>query len=142
MIIDSLDVDALSVPRPPARLVMKREEKELMGWYIPKAVWPKLDAGLDTNIAEIREVSVLFINCHNLDLAAGPDGDVAAATRHGTAVMRTVQKSVARWEAAVNKMLVDDKGTLIICASASAARTRTPTTRCAPSPWRSTSRST
>ena len=116
MIIDSLDVDALSVPRPPARLVMKREEKELMGWYIPKAVWPKLDAGLDTNIAEIREVSVLFINCHNLDLAAGPDGDVAAATRHGTAVMRTVQKSVARWEAAVNKMLVDDKGTLIICA--------------------------
>ena len=55
-----------------------------MGWYIPKAVWPKLDAGLDTNIAEIREVSVLFINCHNLDLAAGPDGDVTGgdAPRH------------------------------------------------------------
>jgi len=135
-----------AVVRPP--LPVDHAVARLMKRYVPAAVVPKLDAGLDVHIAELREVSVLFINCHGVHLAADPpppngattatgtgtatgtaagaaagaavaggaagSWDVARAQRHGMRVMREVQKDVSRWEGAVNKMLVDDKGAPLI----------------------------
>ena len=101
---------------PP--LVVNRDVAQLMRRYVPDAVVPKLDAGIrDVHIAELREVSVLFINCHGVALAAdGAEGSLKTVTQDGTKLMKRVQKLVTQYEGSVNKMLVDDKGTLIICA--------------------------
>ena len=48
-------------------------------------------------------------------LAANPDFPLATVSADGKRIMRMVQKFVNQYEGAVNKMLVDDKGTLIIC---------------------------
>ena len=121
MLIDELKVpptSALQIACPP--LKVSRDIAQLMRRYVPKAVAPKLEAGIDVHIAELRQVSVLFINCHGVTLAAHPDGvsepTLATVAEDGKRLMTMVQKVCERHEAEVNKMLVDDKGTLIICS--------------------------
>lgn len=48
----------------------------------------------------------------------GPDekGDVGKAIHMGHQLMLEIQRSVYRWEGSINKLLVDDKGLLVLCA--------------------------
>ena len=62
-IVSDMALPALRVDRDLAQL-MKR--------YVPATVTPKLEAGIDTHIAELHMVSVLFINCHGTPRADTP----------------------------------------------------------------------
>lgn len=80
-----------------------RELALLMKRYVPEAVVPRIEQGAtdEGQIAEVRDVSVLFINCIGVDLAADADGDCRVATAQGTKLMQEIQKLVTKWEGQV-----------------------------------------
>jgi class 3 adenylate cyclase len=78
--------------------------------YIPAAIRDRLEAGQTEWLAELRRVTVLFINVTGLDYLAG---DVLEKTQF---FMRTMQGILYHYEGSVNKLLVDDKGTSLIVA--------------------------
>lgn len=84
--------------------------------YIPRAVIRLLDAGLSGHLAEMREVSILFVRFDNFPLDANQlRGSTQAAVDRGNALMLHVQECVYKWEGSVNKFIVDDKGLLVLC---------------------------
>jgi len=76
--------------------------------YIPGAIINRLTAGQSSWIAELRRVTVLFINLPDLD----QDTELAEAQN----IARLVQRSVYRFEGSINKINVDDKGITIVAA--------------------------
>ena len=55
--------------------------------YIPAAIQPALMAGTDKYLAELREVSVLFVKCAGLNIVASSSNDcfsVCIATSHAS----------------------------------------------------------
>ena len=115
IIIDTLTDTGVNTSMSLPSLKVNRDIATLMKRYVPDTVAPKLEAGIDTHIAELHMVSVLFINCQGVHLAAGPDSPLDVVSKDGKRIMTMVQKCVAHYEGSVNKMLVDDKGTLIMC---------------------------
>ena len=103
-------------PRPMAPAPVTDVVGNLMRRYIPNAVLPRLDDGQDGKLAELRDVSVVFATVHNLNLGPDENGDVDKAIRRGHALMLEIQRSIYRWEGSINKLLVDDKGLLVLCA--------------------------
>ena len=74
MRIDWLTPDLpLPPPLPPARL--RARDIAVLRRYIPAAVQPKLKAGHDGHLAEMRDVSVLFVKCEGLNISADDRGD-------------------------------------------------------------------
>ena len=76
--------------------------------YIPGAIINRLTAGQGAWIAELRRVTVLFINL--------PDFNQDTDLGTGQAVARAIQRSVYRYEGSVNKINVDDKGITVVAA--------------------------
>jgi class 3 adenylate cyclase/tetratricopeptide (TPR) repeat protein len=76
--------------------------------YIPGAIINRLTAGQSSWIAELRRVTVLFINLPDLD----QDTELAEAQN----LARMVQRAVYRYEGSINKINVDDKGITIVAA--------------------------
>jgi len=76
--------------------------------YIPGAIINRLTAGQSGWIAELRRVTVLFINLPGIDQAT----ELAEAQN----LARLVQRSVYRYEGSINKINVDDKGITIVAA--------------------------
>lgn len=76
--------------------------------YIPGAIINRLSAGQSGWIAELRRVTVLFINLPNLNQ------DTALDISQNIA--RLIQRSVYRYEGSINKINVDDKGITIVAA--------------------------
>jgi class 3 adenylate cyclase/tetratricopeptide (TPR) repeat protein len=76
--------------------------------YIPGAVINRLTAGQSSWIAELRRVTVLFINLPNID--QNTELDVAQN------ISKLIQRSVYRYEGSINKINVDDKGITIVAA--------------------------
>ncbi len=76
--------------------------------YIPGAIINRLTAGQSMWIAELRRVTVLFINLPSLDQNA----ELGAAQN----LARLIQRSVYRYEGSINKINVDDKGITIVAA--------------------------
>tara|TARA_B110001452_G_scaffold69193_1_gene55822 strand:+ start:2527 stop:6096 length:3570 start_codon:yes stop_codon:yes gene_type:complete len=85
--------------------------------YVPHAVRGKLQQGICSNIdlSEMRSVSVMFINCMGLKVEADAAGDCSQCMQAGQTVMTSVQEVIHGQEGQVNKMLVDDKGTVLLC---------------------------
>ena len=122
MLVDALDVPA-QAPRarfqwplpssPPAAELLP-----MLRRYIPPPVSTKLQEGVvrDVDLSEMRQVSVMFLNCAGLRLVPSAGGDWAAARAEGQAVIMCVQEEVHHMEGQLNKMLVDDKGTVFLCA--------------------------
>jgi predicted ATPase/class 3 adenylate cyclase len=82
--------------------------------YIPGAILSGIVAGQTAWLAELRRVTVLFVNLPDLDGAAG-DNDSAALERAQT-VMRALQTALYRYEGSVNKISVDEKGVTLVAA--------------------------
>lgn len=78
--------------------------------YIPGAILSRLVAGQTAWLAELRRVTVLFVNLPDLDGAA-PDALERAQT-----VMRALQTALYRYEGSVNKLSVDEKGVSLVAA--------------------------
>ncbi len=76
--------------------------------YIPGAIINRLSAGQSGWIAELRRVTVLFINLPNLDQDT--------ALERSQNIARLIQRSVYRYEGSINKINVDDKGITIVAA--------------------------
>lgn len=76
--------------------------------YIPGAIIHRISAGQSDWLAELRKVTILFINLpqmsHNTSLEAAHD------------VMRLIQQLVYRHEGSINKISQDDKGVMIDAA--------------------------
>jgi len=76
--------------------------------YIPGAIINRLTAGQSSWIAELRRVTVLFINL--------PDIDQGTELADAQNLARLIQKSAYRYEGSINKINVDDKGITIVAA--------------------------
>ena len=76
--------------------------------YIPGAIINRLSAGQSGWIAELRRVTVLFINL--------PDLDQGTELESSQNIARLIQRSVYRYEGSINKINVDDKGITIVAA--------------------------
>lgn len=76
--------------------------------YIPGAIINRLTAGQSGWIAELRRVTVLFINL--------PDIDQKTKLEDAQNLARLIQRSVYRYEGSINKINVDDKGITLVAA--------------------------
>ncbi len=88
--------------------------------FIPGAVLSRLVAGESSWLAELRRITVLFVNL--------PMFDHNTPIEQAQIVARTLQTVLYRYEGSVNKISVDDKGTTLV-AALGCRRWRTRTTR-------------
>jgi len=91
-------------------LIPSEEVEAAMLVYIPAAIRTRLIAGQSEWLAELRRVTVLFINVKGLDYSA------AGVLEQAQTFMLAMQKALYHYEGSVNKLLVDDKGTSLIVA--------------------------
>jgi len=92
----------------PSKPVIPEGAENSLRPYIPGAIINRLTAGQGSWIAELRRVTVLFINL--------PDLDKNTALDNAQNIARLVQRSVYRYEGSINKINVDDKGITIVAA--------------------------
>ncbi len=76
--------------------------------YIPGAVLSRLTAGQTDWLAELRQITVLFINLPNLNHET--------KLEDAQQVLKTLQTVIYRFEGSVNKISVDDKGATLLGA--------------------------
>ena len=97
-------------PRP-ARLVEAGPDlMPVLRYFVPGAIRSRLDAGQDGWLAELRRLSVLFVQVPQLDLDA--EGGEALAIE----IFRVVQERLYRLEGSLNKLNVDEKGPTLLAA--------------------------
>ncbi|NTU54696.1 MAG: AAA family ATPase [Anaerolineales bacterium] len=94
-----------ATPQPP---VIPDGVESSLRPYIPGAIINRLTAGQSGWIAELRRVTVLFINL--------PDIDQKTKLEEAQNLARLVQRSVYRYEGSINKINVDDKGITLVAA--------------------------
>ena len=83
---------------------------ELSRLFIPAAIRARLDAGQTAWLAELRRLTVLFINLPSTDC------DLPDALTRARQIFRTVQAELYRHEGSLNKLSVDEKGTTVVAA--------------------------
>ncbi len=106
------DVRMYLAPQPlviPAIEPTAAHENGLRG-HLPAALLARLDAGQSDWIAELRRVTILFINIADLDYTAHTMLDQLQSCIH------TIQTVLYHYEGSLNQFIVDDKGTLLIAA--------------------------
>lgn len=97
-----------TVSTPWKDLIIPETAQGSLRAYIPGAIVNRLVAGQSGWIAELRRITVLFINL--------PDVDDEMPLEKAQSIARLVQRSVYRYEGSINKINVDDKGTTIVAA--------------------------
>lgn len=90
------------------RLSIPAEAEPSLRPYIPGAIINRLAAGQTSWIAELRRVTVLFINL--------PDLDQNTELDRAQTIARLIQRSIYRYEGSINKINVDDKGITVVGA--------------------------
>jgi class 3 adenylate cyclase/tetratricopeptide (TPR) repeat protein len=88
--------------------VIPDEAQTSLRAYIPGAIINRLSAGHMGWIAELRRVTVLFINL--------PDITYETTLEEAQSIARLLQRSVYRYEGSINKINVDDKGITVVAA--------------------------
>ena len=76
--------------------------------YIPGAILARLAAGQSGWLAELRRVTVIFLNL--------PDLSHVMPLEQAQAVMRALQSSLYHYEGSFNKLSVDEKGITLVAA--------------------------
>src|SRR6266540_5446809 len=97
-----------SIFSSPKRLIIPNGVENSLRPYIPGAVINRLTAGQGSWIAELRRVTVLFINL--------PEIDQNTELETAQNISKLIQRSVYRYEGSINKINVDDKGITIVAA--------------------------
>jgi class 3 adenylate cyclase len=89
-----------SLPTPEAAVALRA--------FIPGAIRTRLDAGQTDWLAELRRVTVLFINL--------PDFNDHTPLEQAQEAMMALQTNLYRYEGSINKISVDDKGASLVAA--------------------------
>ncbi|MBI4852981.1 MAG: AAA family ATPase [Acidobacteria bacterium] len=76
--------------------------------FIPGAIRSRIDAGQTDWLAELRKITVLFINL--------PDFNHKTSLEQAQEAMCALQTSLYRYEGSINKISVDDKGASLVAA--------------------------
>ena len=97
-----------SIFSSPQKPVIPESAENSLRPYIPGAIINRLTAGQGSWIAELRRVTVLFVNLPGLDQNTPLD--------HAQNIARLIQRSVYHYEGSINKINVDDKGITIVAA--------------------------
>ncbi|MFB2972384.1 AAA family ATPase [Aerosakkonema sp. BLCC-F183] len=114
-ILESGDVrlEAVREPLLPRRtevpMVLPEMVAALRG-YIPFGVLERLDAGQTQWLAELRNVSVLFVQAKGIDYT---DVEVLDLLQQA---MQAMQRCVYRYGGTIRQLIVDDKGSVLIAA--------------------------
>ncbi|HEY9856748.1 MAG TPA: adenylate/guanylate cyclase domain-containing protein [Stenomitos sp.] len=94
--------------QPLERLLVDPMHEEALHGYLPGAILSRLKARQVAWLAELRQVSVLFVNLpdlnHQTDLARAQD------------IVETLQTVLDRYEGSLNKLSVDEKGVTLVAA--------------------------
>ncbi|MGI8551133.1 MAG: AAA family ATPase, partial [Dehalococcoidia bacterium] len=98
---------SLPVAGPPAA-VLSNHASPALEVYIPLPVRSRLSAGQGDWLAEIRRLSVLFINLLDLDQTS------AGLLAEGQVIVQTVQPIVDRYEGVIKELIIDDKGAVLV----------------------------
>ncbi|HLF26484.1 MAG TPA: adenylate/guanylate cyclase domain-containing protein [Anaerolineae bacterium] len=101
---EPLPLRALASPAPLAHDAALRA-------FIPTAILDRLAAGQTEWLAELRRVSVIFINLRELNHAS-PN-----ALKQAQMVTRALQTLLYRYECSINKISVDDRGATLVAAA-------------------------
>lgn len=106
-------VRVMALRRPPELMAVldlppPAEYEASLKAFLPGAVRARLDAGQMSWLAELRSLTVLFVNL--------PDLDHRTPLETAQAVMHTLQTAVYRFEGSINKMSVDEKGISMVAA--------------------------
>jgi len=91
---------------PPSVLPPKAEES--LQAYIPGAIISRLAAGQSGWLAELRRITVIFLNLPSLTYTT--------PLEQAQNVMRALQTALYHYEGSVNKISVDDKGASLVAA--------------------------
>ncbi len=97
-------------PRPLDDLAPPMQAAAALRAYVPAAILQRMDAGQHHWLAELRRITVMFINITGLDYAA-PN-----ALEKIQRVAHAMQTILYRYEGSVNQLVVDDKGTTLLTA--------------------------
>jgi class 3 adenylate cyclase/tetratricopeptide (TPR) repeat protein len=100
---------ASSYPPSPVPVALGPDAAFLLRAYVPRSVQVRLDAGQTDWLAEFRRVTALFINLGVVELEAH---DVLDRLQRA---VTSVQTAVYRYGGSINQLLVDDKGTVVVC---------------------------
>ena len=76
--------------------------------FIPNAVLTRLDAGQDAWLAELRRLTVIFVNL--------PDFTAQFSLKRAQTLMNAMQSALYRYEGSLNQLSVDDKGITLVAA--------------------------
>lgn len=100
----------LAQPYPPLTLPTgeRPDLTAAFGSYIPAAVRGWINSGLGDWIAVLRAMSVLFVGISGLEY------DQPVALNQVQTFLHDVQSAVYRYEGSINKLVVDDKGTVLM----------------------------
>ncbi|HNB53558.1 MAG TPA: adenylate/guanylate cyclase domain-containing protein, partial [Anaerolineales bacterium] len=106
---DFRGVQAAHVEIPPRPLPSPRLTADLepgMRAHIPGAILSRLSAGQSSWLAELRRVTILFVNL--------PDLSTNSSLEQGQRIMQTLQEVIYYYEGSINKLNVDDKGVTLL----------------------------
>lgn len=98
-------IEAPVAPRPAPR---PREAAPAVAAFVPATVRMRIAAGQTGWMGELRRVTAVFVNLPDLDPRAP---DALARTQ---AVMQTLQTALYRYEGSINKLTVDEKGSMML----------------------------
>jgi predicted ATPase/class 3 adenylate cyclase len=111
MLDDYVRLEAMEtkLDQPVARSqVLPAEVATALRAYIPGAILSRLAAGQSGWLAELRRVTVLFINL--------PDLTYRTSLDQAQAVMQALQTALYHYEGSLNRIGVDDKGPMLLAA--------------------------
>ncbi|MBI5290778.1 MAG: AAA family ATPase [Chloroflexi bacterium] len=95
--------------RPAAAPPLSPEAEAALRTYIPPAVLSRLAAGQTAWLAELRRITVVFINL--------PDLNSRTAPAQAQEIVQALQSDAHRYEGSINKLNVDDKGASLVVAT-------------------------
>jgi len=101
---------AAPTPRATAPIPLSSRAAAALRGHVPAPVLASIDAGQSGWLAELRRVTVLFLNVTGFDYTA-PD-----ALKRLQAVVRAASSVVLRYGGGVTELVVDDKGTTLVAA--------------------------
>jgi class 3 adenylate cyclase/tetratricopeptide (TPR) repeat protein len=102
------DINEPPAPRPLPVLNAPQAVEGALKSFLPGAVKFRMEAGQADWLAELRPVTVLFVNLPDL----GHDTPIERAQE----LMQVLQTSTYRFEGSINKLSVDEKGVSLVAA--------------------------